>query len=668
MSEPPPTRSDGTFAESDFACAPVTSVVADHSVDSSRSELLTLVNDLQQRNEALADAVVNSAEIIDELEQTKLQLAEARGAAETAHQNSQRMAETIFEGTRDAMMVLDAKLRLVSANQNARTMFRLPSNDSDSTGGVEVVEHLQLEFSSTAYTDWFRTLQNPHIPEGRIELYRCRSDFEDQLEASEWDEQSGSQPRQWIALSMSELEGDLSQTRYLLSAHDITRRKRIEERFQHQALYDNVTRLPNRRFFVRQVEQLLADSNGNTSFSICFLDLDNFKTVNDTLGHAAGDDLLAQVAERIQSTTREDSFLARFGGDEFAILCPGLTIADAAAVAERIVEVLNKPFVINDNSVYIGASIGMTQFPNDGSNVESLLQNADVAMYSAKDGGRNRFHQFTPQLAGEIRERQQLLDDLRVSLDEKSIALEYQPKWCLHEDRFAGLEVLLRWERDGDPVSASHLVEVAECSGLISPLGDLVIEVATRQIVQWQNELSLNEPIAINVSPQQLADPGFVARFLQIIERTGIAPSTIELEVTETAMIENFRVAFQRFAELQEIGVSIAIDDFGTGYSSLSYLKSLPVSTLKIDRMFVKDLPDDPKAVAVVEAILALGRGLELRVVAEGVETEEQRQFLATSGCDQMQGFLLSRSITPAKFPEWLADAKRGIAFSKGAD
>ena len=635
---PPPMPPDGTPQTPVPQDVPVVPSAPSEFADRLKAEIA----ELESRNDALTDAVVNSAEVIEELEQTRRQLAEAQQAAEVAHLNFKLMAESIFEGTRDAMLVLDKRFRLLSANRNGRIMFDL----TECQDGSDVRRHLQSQFHLDRQSNWFdELLRIKNDDEQRFELY--------QIESRDQQKLNDSLPtRNWIEFSISSLEKGASNARYLITAHDITERKQMEEQFQHQALHDNVTQLPNRRFFVKQVEFLLARSNSD--FSICFLDLDNFKTVNDTLGHEAGDQLLLMVADRIRSTIRQDSFLARFGGDEFALLLANLSAMEVEAVGNRIINQLKRPFVIGNNSVYVGISIGMTRYPEDAKDVNGLLQNADVAMYSAKENGRNCFHPFTPELAAGVYERQTLLEELRESVERRQIALEYQPKWCLATDQVVGCEALLRWQRNGKMVSPTLLVEVAECSGLITPLGQLVLENAIRQMACWQNQLQLDGMMSINVSTRELIDPQFTSRLQTILDIIGISPSSIELEITETAMMENMNLAFEQFRRLRELGVSIAIDDFGTGYSSLSYLKSLPVSTLKIDRSFVSDLPHDKKAVAIAKAIVALGHGLGLKVVAEGVETQQQRDFLTEIQCDTIQGFLLSHSLKPADFANWV--------------
>lgn len=608
--------------------------------DLTIDQLLIQVNELNEQNEALVSAVFSSAEIIEELEETKRQLADAQSETEKAHEDTRKLVDTIFQGSRDAMIVLDSQYKIVSANQTARSLFELDQSIADSS----IVQDLTKQYFSEDYADWFSALISANEVGHRLELYRESSP--DEIES-----EHGS-ARHWIELSINVLGCELERVEFLLTANDITRRKKVEAQFQHQAFHDNVTGLPNRRYFVQKIEEIV-DRGEQKSFTVCFLDLDNFKSVNDTLGHDAGDQLLVQVANRIKSVIRRDSLLARFGGDEFALLIPDLDVDKVKFIGQRVVMELKRPFQINDSPVYIGASVGMTRFPIDATDVNGLLQNADVAMYSAKEGGRSRFHAFTPELAAGIQERQSLLDDLREALDRKEIGLEYQPKWCLKENRIAGSEALLRWRRHNQVVSAAHLVDAAECSGLILPLGYFVIEMAVKQHMVWQEEISLDGKIAINISPRQLVDPNFVDRFVEIVESAGASPEIVELEITETAMIRNFDQAFEQIRKLNQTGASIAIDDFGTGYSSLSYLKSFPVSTLKIDQSFVKDLPHDPKAVAVARAILSLGHGLGLKVVAEGVETEQQCEFLKEAGCDLVQGYFFSRSLGVEAFGKW---------------
>ena len=607
----------------------------------------------KQENAALTQAVYNSEEMILELEQTRIQLAAAQKEAELAHQNTQRLAETIFERSQEAMLVLDYEFNLVSANPKAREIFELELAEHGAANQHSLKEHLCRLYGSGDQLDWFKVLLDDPTGDKRIEIFRHLGD----LFTAPF-----SIGREWIEVSLCVLDEGFDRSGYLLTARDVTQRKHIEDEIQYQALHDNVTQLPNRRYFIRQVEHHLLDPD-SSEFAICFLDLDDFKSVNDRLGHEAGDQLLAQVSERIRNKTRNDCFLARFGGDEFALLVPNMSPANVAKIGRRIVQELKKPFTINRRTVHIGASVGMTRYPDDAQDVHSLLQNADVAMYSAKESGRNQFHLFTPELAAGIEERQSLLDDLRVALESKQLDLEYQPKWCLYENRVTGCEALLRWKRNGQPVSPLKIIEVAEGSGLILELGDLVVEQAFRQISQWRERGQFDGTVAINISGDQLVDTMFIQRFMNLSQEMQVPTEWIELEITETAMMKNFNRASVQISLLQKAGASIAIDDFGTGYSSLSYLKSFPVSTLKLDRSFVRDLPDDDKAAAVANAVLSLGHGLGLKVVAEGVETIEQFKFFQEAGCDLVQGFLFSRSLKPDEFVEWSKKTEKDFSF-----
>ena len=436
---------------------------------------------------------------------------------------------------------------------------------------------------------------------------------------------------------------------------DISQIEQTQQRLHRQALHDNLTGLPNRRYFSQQIKEMIDVSRTtNSQFGVCFLDLDDFKVVNDTLGHDAGDQLLIEVSERIKSCIFRDCFLSRFGGDEFALLIPEKDgERRISAVGEKVVRALNEPFDIGEHRVYIGVSIGKTMYPDDATDVNQLLRHADLAMYQAKDEGKNTIRGFSPEMAAEIEARQNLVNELRVAIAKKEVSIVYQPKRCLKTNRITGCEALVRWTKDGKAVCPGEFIDVAEKSGLIFPLGDQIIEMAMRQAKQWRDENSFDGRIAINLSPRQLNDPEFIDRFEELLKCTDTKPEWFELEITENAMMENIECSLKLMESLNELGVKIAIDDFGTGYSSLNYLKTFPVSTLKIDLSFVRDLPGDLKAVAVAKTVLSLGHGLGIEVVAEGVENEAQRRFLEQAGCDVIQGYLVNRPLAPSEFIGW---------------
>lgn len=819
-----------------------------------------------EQNAALADAVVNSAQVIDELEQTKHQLALAQNEAEQAASNTRLLSDTIFERTHDAMLVLNSDHTLLSANQNANHLFQsdfsshdenlmqyladrytvegagenwldnvLDELDEKGSAGRELLltgdrkrwidisfslfqmrdgEHFLLigrditarkefenelrrrrdflhntidaipdllcvkssDFEPVLVNNSFREScleSSPASPE-EAQLIERGGDSEDQhtltdsggrertfstrrsvfsdpvtrekflvsasrditeqkiiedrnrLLASVFENaqegvvildvegnvceanpefcglsgcsqeqllnQSLSSIIAWEHLEFSEvlqsaLEGKPCYGRVVLSRgskrerevvywgslsvsrdergratnliamfSDISQIEQTQQRLHRQALHDNLTGLPNRRFFSQKIKEMIDVSRTTDSqFGVCFLDLDDFKVVNDTLGHDAGDQLLIEVSERIKSCIFRDCFLSRFGGDEFALLIPE-NDGDRriSAVGERVVRALNEPFDIGEHRVYIGVSIGKTMYPGDATDVTQLLRHADMAMYQAKDEGKNTIRGFSPELAAEIEARQNLVNELRMAIAKKEVTIVYQPKRCLKTNRVTGCEALVRWTKDGKAVCPGEFIDVAEKSGLIFPLGDQIIEMAMRQAKQWRDENSFDGRIAINLSPRQLNDPEFIDRFEELLKCTDTCPEWFELEITENAMMENIECSLKLMEALNELGVKIAIDDFGTGYSSLNYLKTFPVSTLKIDLSFVRDLPNDLKAVAVAKTVLSLGHGLGIEVVAEGVETEAQRRFLEQAGCDVIQGYLVNRPLAPSEFIGWL--------------
>ena len=446
---------------------------------------------------------------------------------------------------------------------------------------------------------------------------------------------------------------------YVVLLTDVTKIEGTQKKLHRQALHDTLTSLPNRRYFRQRITELIeCDRDASQQFAVCFLDLDDFKVVNDTLGHEAGDELLISVAERIKACIYRDCFLARIGGDEFALLIP---IPENNPdrlndTAKQVVTALNEPFALGENQVYIGASIGISCFPANAMDANSLIRHADVAMYHAKDVGKNTVRFFTPVLAAEMEFGRKLLNDLRRDVNNCKITVAYQPKLDLKTDNLAGCEALVRWTRDGKPVCPAQFIEAAEKSGLILPLGDQIIRQVMEQAKQWHSDGTFKKAISINVSPRQISDPEFFGRFKQLLADTGAQPEWLELEITENAVMENLTNSVVLMSRFSELGVKISIDNFGTGYSSLCCLKDLPVSTLKIDLSFVHELPFDPGAVAVARTILSLGNGLGLNVVAEGVESDEQRQFLQSEGCEMIQGYLVSRPLAADEFALWVLE------------
>jgi diguanylate cyclase (GGDEF)-like protein/PAS domain S-box-containing protein len=433
-------------------------------------------------------------------------------------------------------------------------------------------------------------------------------------------------------------------------AMDITDRKVAEQRIAHMAHHDALTGLPNRVLLRDRIQQAIAQAHrASTQIAVLFIDLDRFKTINDSLGHQLGDRLLQSVASRILVCVREGDTVSRVGGDEFVIVIPGIeSSSDASVVASKILEVLGNAFHLHGNDLHVAASIGISLYPGDGSDAETLMRNADTAMYHAKDSGRGNFQFFTQHMNVAAQQRLSLENALRRSIEEREFELHYQPIFELRDRSILGFEALLRWNPPGGAtVQPAEFIATAEESGLIVPIGEWVLREALKQARSWQ---APGRPIriAINVSARQLARSTFVERLRRLIHEFGMDPGLIELEVTESVIIEGAGGARSALDHIAELGVGLAIDDFGTGYSGLAYLKRLPIDTVKIDQSFVRDLTIDPDDAAIVAAIVAMARGLGVGVVAEGIETEEQLAELQRLGCFRGQGYLLARPMNAA--------------------
>ena len=461
----------------------------------------------------------------------------------------------------------------------------------------------------------------------------------------------------WLSLSPStNRRGET--TNLIAMFSDITQIEDTRRELHRQALHDNLTDLPNRRYYRQKIADLIAsDIDGTVRFGVSFLDLDDFKIVNDTLGHDAGDQLLIEVSRRVKDTLGPDCFIARFGGDEFALLIPEQINSPLQALkrANEIVESLSQPFNLAGHEVHIGVSVGTTIYPDHAKDVESLMRHADVAMYRAKDEGKNKVTFFSTELVEAVEKRQQILSELRFALEQELLTVVYQPKLCLKTNSIASSEALVRWtQSDGTVVPPSEFIPLAEDFGLINVLGHQVLRNACMQARQWYEAGVLNGPIAVNLSPRQLKDPEFLQQLTDTLAETGVDPNWIELEITENAVMEDVERSLTLMQEITELGVQIAIDDFGTGYSSLSYIRDFPINTLKIDNTFVRDLPSCSRSVAIAKTVLSLGHGLGLKVVAEGVETVEQLDFLRSVNCDFAQGYLVNKPLSGDEFQNWL--------------
>lgn len=435
---------------------------------------------------------------------------------------------------------------------------------------------------------------------------------------------------------------------FLKVAYDITERKRSEAVIRHMAHHDALTGLPNRALLLDRLEVAIEHARRhNGQLALLILDIDHFKRINDSLGHLIGDRLLLVVSKRLQERVRRGDTVARLGGDEFVILLSGAASRDALTpLIMQVSAAIAAPIQADEHELLVSSSIGGCLFPDDGDDPTTLLKRADTAMYHAKATGRSNFKWFTPEMEQEGRERLALGTALRKAIENNELSVHYQPQISLRDGRISGLEALARWNsRHWGEVSPERFVPVAEEGGLILQLGEWVLRTACRECIELQRELGRRLSLAVNVSPRQFQQPDWPQIVRRALDDSGLAPSDLELEITEGMLMQNPDEGIDRLRTLRELGVALVVDDFGTGYSSLSYLTRFPIDKLKIDRSFVRDLAADDADAAVINAIIAMARSLGILVVAEGVETEQQQRYLQQRACDQAQGFLYSIAV-----------------------
>jgi predicted signal transduction protein with EAL and GGDEF domain/CheY-like chemotaxis protein len=464
-------------------------------------------------------------------------------------------------------------------------------------------------------------------------------------------------------------------TGYTGIVQDVTDRRVAEDRIRHLANFDALTGLPNRRQLIWRTERTLDHARRlNHQAALLLIDLDRFKIINDTLGHAAGDELLVEVSRRLRSCVRHSEqvidgalesvgvrshrsleAVGRLGGDEFVALLPEIAdISDAERVSQRILEAMREPIFVGGQECFVTASVGIAVFPRDGNTVADLLRNSDVAMYSVKSAGRNSMAVFDPQLIGRGREKLELESALHKAIERDELVLHYQPKVDVRSARMVGAEALMRWQRGNTLVPPGDFIPLAEETGLIVPLSEWALREAARQAKVWAVNFGFCDSIAVNLPNRMFERSDLVEHIHESVSMYGVPHRSIQLEITETGLMKDLQNVIPSLHRLNEIGVEISIDDFGTGYSSLAYLTTLPISELKIDRSFVRDLGITPQSSAVVTAIIALARSLGLRVIAEGVENLRQMEVLHRLGCGVMQGFLFSRPVPPDELEQWL--------------
>ena len=537
-----------------------------------------------------------------------------------------RMNATVFDTTSEGIMVTDTDNVIKTVNP---AFSRITGYEAE-----EVIGHSPNMLSSGRHTEafyeqmWGAVSQNGYWSG---EIWNRRKD--------------GSVYPEWLSIAAIKNESGIIKE-YVAVFSDISKHKQDEEKIRYQANFDALTGLPNRSLLTDRLTQAILSANREEwKLALLFIDLDQFKVVNDTFGHVVGDELLQQVAERIRGSVREADTVARFGGDEFVILMQDVTDLEAPAlVASKVISEVTAAFSLYQREIYIGASIGITIYPDDANTPDALLRNADMAMYQAKEQGRNNYQFFTPSMQRQTMERQQLEQDLRQALQRDELELFYQPVVNAETGKVCSLEALLRWNHaKKGRIPPDLFIPLAEDCGLIGPVGEWVVTQACGQLSQWHRYGYSHLSVAVNLSSRQ-RELGLETDFLrQVLEDNHLQGESVTLEITESLLMRDTEESVEWLSQFKELGVKLSVDDFGTGYSSLSYLKRFPVDVLKIDRSFVSDLPQDTESATLVRTIIGMANSLNLGLVAEGVETEEQAAFLTAEGCEVLQGYYYAK-------------------------
>jgi len=560
-------------------------------------------------------------------------------------ESESRLAATVFGNTADGIIITDAQGTIISVN---RAFNQITGYSAEEVIGAKPSilksEHQEPSF----YEEMWRTLLAGGVWQG--EIWNRRKD--------------GELFPEWLTISpVRHGHGEISN--FVAVFSDISTIKRSQAELEHLAHFDPLTDLPNRVLFRDRVSRAFEQARRHENrVAVLLLDLDGFKTINDSLGHPVGDRLLQMVGERLRQCVREEDTVSRLGGDEFAVVLSNLELGeDAIEVARKILLCAQEPFTVEGHNALVTTSIGIAVFPDDGDNANDLIRNADAAMYEAKTAGRNTYRFYQVEMTRLAQQRLANERGLRRAIENREFEVWYQPQIWLETGSYLGAEALLRWR---DPqrglISPLDFIPLAEASGMSLPIGEIVLQQVCQHIRAWDDAGLDAGRLAINVAGPQLYRSDFVATLRRCLEQYRIAPGTLEIEVTETFMMENPQEIRKVLDAIQELGVTTAIDDFGTGYSSLAYLKALPINTLKIDRAFVRELPGNSSDVAIVRAILALGHSLGFGVIAEGIETPAQRDFLRAEGCRKGQGFWFAKPMPAAEFTVWLEQHSRAVS------
>ncbi len=600
-------------------------------------ELGRLAHAFNRMTDALSDAQHNleakvesrTAEL-DHINQRLKADIVARKQAEAALQ----LYASVFEHSGEAIIITDARNSIIATN---KAFQQLTGYSQDEVMGQNPSMLSSGKTDASVYQRMWDELSRKGFWQG--ELWDKRKD--------------GRAYPKWLTITAVRNEKN-EVTNYIASFSDITEHKAAADKISHLAHHDTLTDLPNRLTLVeRLIQAINSAQRNNKRVAVMFIDLDRFKTINDTLGHHTGDMLLIQVAQRLKACVRNSDIVARLGGDEFVVALPELeNNAPIFEMADKILRALGQPYSIEGSQLHSSPSIGIAMYPADGASVEEVMKHADVAMYHAKSRGRNNYQFFEPAMNKASMERLALENDMRIALDREEFVLHYQPKINIASGRVSGVEALVRWQHPKKGlVPPGMFIPIAEETGLMLPLGEWVIRTACRQLRLWQRQGMTDIQMSINLSPRQFRQKDLAQIVSAIVVIENVAPEMLEFEVTESMAMDNPQETIETMRMLCSLGVKLAIDDFGTGYSSLSYLKRFPMNTLKLDRSFVKDIETDPSDAAICSATIGLAHNLGLDVVAEGVETVAQYEYLKELGCDTIQGYYFSKPL-PAKEAE----------------
>lgn len=566
-----------------------------------------------------------------QLERSKREMERAE-AAETL-----QIYANAFESSGEAMLLSDSENRIFNTNP---AFTKMTGYTLDEVKGENPSILASNRTPAITYQEMWASLNEEGFWQGEL-----------------WDRaKDGEIYPKWIAIST--IRNQANEVMYhIASFTDISERKAAEARIEHLAHHDILTGLLNRFSFEISLDQaLLSAKREQNELALFFIDMDKFKDVNDSLGHHVGDKLLVEVAQRLKKCVRESDIIARIGGDEFVVVLTGMSRTDyAGAIAEKILQELARPYTIEGQNIESTPSIGVSIYPSDGDSVEQLMKNADVAMYHAKDSGRNNYQFFSNDMLVAIQQRLELEHELNVALNEKQFELHYQPQFAADNHSISGFEALVRWHHpERGLVPPIQFIPVAEENGFIQKLGDWIIDEACRQLAEWTAANICNIRMSVNLSTMQLQSESLIVLVRSVMQKYDIKEGELEFEITETSAMQNPELAVQQLNGLRELGVSLALDDFGTGYSSLAYIKRLPVQTLKLDQTFVRDIGEDQNDTEICAATLALAHNLGLEVVAEGVETTAQRDFLLHHNCDYLQGYLFSKPLPAAEATNYI--------------